>query len=82
MSAKDIQAGERTQETKCAITCADMDSDSFGNLLGYVFLSSEEARHFTASGPHNANVSLTDAQQQDIGLDLRFDNFVTIRKAA
>ena len=48
-------------------------------FLGTVVLTDEESHHFDNSGLHNADVSLTDDQQAALGLDRRYDNYVSIR---
>jgi hypothetical protein len=76
-----LTAGQSKSDIRCCVTNAELDSADFGRELGFVFLSPEEARHFTATGPHNADISLTDAQQASLGLDRRYDNYITIRRA-
>lgn len=66
---------------RCNVTDAEIDSPHFGRDLGTVYLSTEEARHFSASGPHNARVSLTDDQIINLGLPAQCDNYITIREA-
>lgn len=59
------------------VSCSVYNED--GMFLGTVVLTDEESHHFDNSGLHNADVSLTDDQQAALGLDRRYDNYVSIR---